>query len=490
MELVTRLVLIAVIFVAATMASGSGTGGGALFIPGYVVSLRDVHKAVPLSKVTIFGGCVVSVLINIRRRHPKSNAPVIAYELAAIMEPFTLLGSIIGVLLNILMTDLQILACLVLTLSFTCYKTLRKGLQQRAEETRLLSELRRRKSSADASVGGGDPGVQQGVLAASEGREGRSELEQLLPAADKNCSSDAAGGEAEQQLPLDAFAARPLARGDTTFFSSSDRLLDLQEAAAVVPQEPLEGKVQHTCGTCQVSVVYLVLDSLVNVVLLVLAGGPVAVICGSQMQQACIYFLLALHVLGTFLFARWLIRRQAQLVAMGYKVRDVSEGGLGWLTPVTSFVYPVLSLVAGILAGAVGIGGGLVKGPLLLEIGLSPLAAVSTANFMIFFTSSANTLQYAILGRLEWVDSVCFFSTAFVAGAVGLSCVYHFMKTTHRQSYLTFLLSFVTAASLLCMVGSFVHTHYFADHSNFKPLTLQDACQQQHLSRRLLFAHY
>ncbi|KAL8436555.1 hypothetical protein ACSSS7_001633 [Eimeria intestinalis] len=485
MEVLARLVLIAVIFVAATLASGAGTGGGALYIPGYVVSLRDVHKAVPLSKVTIFGGCLVSVLINVRRRHPKSRAPIIAYELAALMEPFTLLGAVIGVLLNIVMSDFQILACLVVTLSFTCYKTFKKALAQRAEETRILAELERGVSPEEGGRGR-ESLVEQNTAASAA--LSRSELEQLLPG---GVSDAQPHGGASPLEPVASFTRAPSPDpSDTTFFSASDRLLDMQEGGAVVvpSSPPAEGE-QHWVGTCQASFVYLVVDSVVNVILLIFAGGPVALFCGSQWQQGCIYLLLSFHVLGTYLFARWLMKRKARLEAMGFKSRDLTEGGLSWLTPVTAFVYPLLSMLAGVLAGAIGIGGGLVKGPLLLEIGLSPLAAVSTANFMIFFTSSANTLQYAILGRLELADSICFFLTAFAAGAVGITCVFQFLKATHRQSYLTFLLSFVTAVSLLCMMGSFVHTHYLAGPSHLKLLTLKDACEQHRTSARLSFAH-
>ena len=505
MEIIGRIILMTVIFIAATLASGAGTGGGALYIPGYVVSLGDVHKAVPLSKATIFGGCLMSVLINIRRRHPKSNAPLINYELAAIMEPFTLLGAIIGVLLNIVMTDLQILACLVLTLSFTSYKTFRKGLAQRAEETRILQQLERQNQPYQTEEG--DSACNNwGAFG-----ESRSELQQLLPPSSTKSeyksplslakqTHEGAGG-APGGAPLETLAET----GDTTFFSASERLFGLPDAASAVALPKGEAEKAFYCGTSQMSVLYLAVDSLINVVLLVVAGGPVAVLCGSQSEQACIYLLLSVHVFGTFLFARWLIKRRRLMEqATGSSSsssssnsnsnsssssRGLEEGGLGWLTPVTAFVYPVLSMLAGVLAGAIGIGGGLIKGPLLLEIGLSPIAAVSTANFMIFFTSSANTLQYAILGRLEAVDTVCFFLTAFVAGAVGLGFVVQFMKKTHRQSYLTFLLSFVSLISLISMLCSFLHTHYFMTGSPLKVLTLQDACLQQQHAGRLLFAH-
>lgn len=526
MEIVGRLVLMAVIFVAATLASGAGTGGGALYLPGYVVSLGDVHKAVPLSKVTIFGGCLMSVLINIRRRHPKSGAPLINYELAAIMEPFTLLGAIIGVLLNVVMSDFQILACLVLTLSFTSYKTFKKGLAQRAEETRILQQLQQGNQPPPCSSDTEDVTLSSNTCSGSSwGTYGdnRSELQQLLPptkprdvggggpagaATDASFSSSPNTRASLEVLPLhgnppsvecaSGGPLKPLSETeDTTLFVSSDGLFGLQETCSVLPVSEKDVEEAFYCGTCKISVLYLAADSVVNVLLLLLAGGPVAVLCGSQQQQACIYLLLSVHVLGTFLFARWLIRRRRRMeqttgitCSSSSSSRGLEEGGLGWLTPVTAFVYPLLSMLAGVLAGAIGIGGGLVKGPLLLEIGLSPLAAVSTANFMIFFTSSANTLQYAILGRLELLDSICFFLTAFVAGAAGLGFVYQFVKKTHRQSYLTFFLSFVSVVSLASMLGSFVHTHYFLAGKGAKVLTLQDACKQQQQTGTFLLQHF
>lgn len=40
-----------------------------------------------------------------------------------------------------------------------------------------------------------------------------------------------------------------------------------------------------------------------------------------------------------------------------------------------------------------GIGGGMIKGPLMLEMGMIPQVSAATAAFMILFTSSATTAQ-------------------------------------------------------------------------------------------------
>jgi len=45
-------------------------------------------------------------------------------------------------------------------------------------------------------------------------------------------------------------------------------------------------------------------------------------------------------------------------------------------------------MLAGTLAGMLGIGGGMVINPLLLELGMKPTVVASTTGFTILFTSS------------------------------------------------------------------------------------------------------
>ncbi len=45
-------------------------------------------------------------------------------------------------------------------------------------------------------------------------------------------------------------------------------------------------------------------------------------------------------------------------------------------SPRRFFYYPVFALISGIMAGLVGIGGGLILGPLLLELGMHPIVIV------------------------------------------------------------------------------------------------------------------
>ena len=68
------------------LAAGGGTGGGALFIPIYLLIYKmNAHGAIPLSKVTIFGLAVGGYLVLSRKRHPLKDMSLIDYDLGLLM---------------------------------------------------------------------------------------------------------------------------------------------------------------------------------------------------------------------------------------------------------------------------------------------------------------------------------------------------------------------------------------------------------------------
>ena len=60
----------------------------------------------------------------------------------------------------------------------------------------------------------------------------------------------------------------------------------------------------------------------------------------------------------------------------------------------------VICFIGGIISGMLGVGGGIVMAPLMLELGLDPKTTASTSNFMLIFTSSAGVFMFVLSVRI------------------------------------------------------------------------------------------
>jgi uncharacterized membrane protein YfcA len=60
----------------------------------------------------------------------------------------------------------------------------------------------------------------------------------------------------------------------------------------------------------------------------------------------------------------------------------------------------IICFIGGIISGMLGVGGGIVMAPLMLELGLDPKTTASTSNFMLIFTSSAGVFMFILSVRI------------------------------------------------------------------------------------------
>lgn len=72
------------------IAAAGGIGGGGILVPIYILVLRFSPKyAVPLSNITIFGGAITNTILNMKKRHPLADRPLVDWDLILVMEPLT-----------------------------------------------------------------------------------------------------------------------------------------------------------------------------------------------------------------------------------------------------------------------------------------------------------------------------------------------------------------------------------------------------------------
>merc|ERR1719189_1865033 len=130
------------ILVGSMIAAGGGLGGGGVFVPIYILILGYPPKfAAALSQATIFGGSIVNLIMNLKKFHPtRTHRPLTDFSTLLIFEPMLLVGTIIGVLLNVMFPDILILILLALVLLYATNRTLRKGIRLWKKETNEMKK--------------------------------------------------------------------------------------------------------------------------------------------------------------------------------------------------------------------------------------------------------------------------------------------------------------------------------------------------------------
>ncbi|KAF0918971.1 hypothetical protein E2562_027517 [Oryza meyeriana var. granulata] len=130
-------------FLAASVSSAGGVGGGSLFLPILnLVAGLSLKGATAYSSFMVTGGAASNVLYNllcmgggVGGGRPAA-AALIDYDIALLFQPCLLLGVSIGVVCNVMFPEWLITALFALFLAFCTAKTCRAGLKIWSSESR------------------------------------------------------------------------------------------------------------------------------------------------------------------------------------------------------------------------------------------------------------------------------------------------------------------------------------------------------------------
>ncbi|CAK7356697.1 unnamed protein product [Dovyalis caffra] len=132
------------------------------------------------------------------------------------------------------------------------------------------------------------------------------------------------------------------------------------------------------------------------------------------------------------------------------QIASKGEATNNW--PVHKLVfYCFIGVVAGIVGGMLGLGGGFILGPLFLEMGIPPQVSTATSSFAMMFSASMSVVEYYLLKRFPVPYALYFFAVTTIAAVVGQHVVRKLISILGRASLIIFILAltiFVSAISL------------------------------------------
>ncbi|KAG2382157.1 hypothetical protein C9374_005359 [Naegleria lovaniensis] len=420
-------------FLGSVLASVAGIGGGGVIVPLLEAAGQfPPQLAVPISKTMIFGAAISNFIALSLKRHPHADRPLINYDVTLLLQPMSLIGVLVGVLFNTMFPAwlMVLLSAIILTI-MTITTTIRAVQMWKSESASRSNHLSNHPSSSDAHY---------------------TQINE----------TESPQSDSESETTFDRPKNSTPQPGNSNILETS--LLD-EDQLEKIEQEKIEQEekqryarklIHEEKGTPFMKLFILVLCWIIVFALTIMRGGHGApsvlqIPYCSPWYWVLFSLMFPIMIFITILVAVYLLKKHQErqaLVGSGYKF---VQGDIRY-TLWTVSAYPFFAGFSGLVAGLLGVGGGMIKGPLLLALGVDPLVASATASFMILFTASISSIQFVILGTLPLDYGLWFFVFGLLAGMVG-QILLHFVFAKKRKSLVVFCVALIIFISTLCMTG-------------------------------------
>jgi len=411
----------ALIFFAGALAGASGVGGGAIYVPLFIILFGLVYEAIPLSKAAVCGAAIAFFVFNIAMPVPKvtRHANRFAYDAIMVMEPATLLGTVFGVLASRMCPYWLITIMMASLLGLSARKTFQKGNKLWEKETEKGSNR--------------SQGNHEGNIVPEP-----SERDRLL------------------QI-----------NGTNSFGRQNSSDLDLRYEAVIADigysWQWLGWRCTFTVGLCFLSVLLAAMFADDKIM-----PSYTRVDCGSLGFWMMILGNSVICGIITIANVRYLI---AHAPALKYQT------AVQW-NHKTGIRYSVLCLVAGFASALCGIGGSTIKGPILLEMGLHPTLSKATSQVMLLSTVTSSAFQFYLSGEMPLYFGISFFILGAFSGFTGKFMVDKYIEWNGRQSTIIFLLGWyiIVAALIMTCLGLIIVLGQVTPTVNWAQLGFRGVC--------------
>jgi uncharacterized membrane protein YfcA len=463
------------------LAVSSGVGGGLFWVPLFTALMQfSVKSAAALSQSCVAGGCLGGTLYSIMQRNPIFDSrPMIDYSLTLVLMPALVLGINIGVMLNYILPALIISSILLVLLLLISFRTLQQGIKMIRAERKIKKKSTQRVSVDASSIDvveqapspiSSESGMDTTLNGCSSGNNSPVTVM-------KDSDRSSFEGSLEERFSVtDRNAVMAVDTQQTAFHGK------LRSASRAISR-----KVTRVIGRIQKPLI----PWIYFLEIIAIAGVFLGLQIGKSFYHKCSWEVwtmfgvqVALMIACSAIFI-WFHEHEAPIkhshhtaqIALSNEEREDEEGEEeddDWKPSKLALIW-LLTLILGTLSGTVGLGGGVLMSPLLLELHVHPQTAAATSTFMTLFASTTATVSFGLDDRLNLQYMALYAPLCCVGGFFGvfiLTGLIRKYKFTSVVSLMVGTLVFVSAILLIC----FALRESIEDIVNGQPLEVEDLC--------------
>ena len=190
-----------------------------------------------------------------------------------------------------------------------------------------------------------------------------------------------------------------------------------------------------------------------------------------------LYTLQAILLLGASAFFVRLAYRDQQNIAGGSvmaSVQQYQQQQTQW-SHATLMRASAVGVCGGALAAILGMGGGVVMGPLLLTLQVHPLATAATSTVMILFSSSAAMLSFAVNGDINAQYAYIYGPCNFLSSLAGVFIIGRIVRKNGKSFVVVMLLACIMATGAMAS-AVFAGQESVHDYRSGTNLTFSSMC--------------
>ena len=435
------------------VANAGGLGGGAVIVPVYMFQFNYVpFEAIPQSKATILAGAIMNVILIINRRQKDNeNVFMINYGLAGACIPLLLGGTMIGVMLTKILPPIIVVIQQSIYLMYSGWKMFQKARSETKKEN-LIRQKQLEKEN--------DPQV------------GKSLIDETQDA-----------NQDEQENVEGTVQNREKKNENTVQNEQKNESVDKKSLVSVKSEKPaMRAKFCSLFKYVYQDVLFSVLAYLtIQMVAFFRGGDGMKSVVGLEFCSGGAWGLFVLAQLMCVACSLGSVyrNRKVQLDPNTSEIQEKNEDEMTNNNEIksetngqnvnksnsqaesmttqqaaeqklfdekkeklrcnlTSQLFA--SYGAGIGAGTLGIGGGMIMNPIFLSMGVPTEIAACVAGFSVLFTSSSTTSQFAIAGAIDMTQAFIFLIFSSVGSLIGNCIILRAVDKYKRPSILIWIL--------------------------------------------------
>jgi uncharacterized membrane protein YfcA len=463
-------IAIPIYLVMSMLAISSGVGGGLFWVPLFTALLQfSVKSAAALSQSCVAGGCLGGTLFSLMQKHPHDNTrPVIDYSLALVLMPALVQGISFGVMLNYIIPSLILSCLLIFVLLLISVRTLHQGFK-------MLQAERRVRKAKKADVDRTEEPEPSRASPFSDGSDSISSRQSPVGVV--------RSGECSKMIKPDLLADKlnEAEKGTSTPSKIYRGSLKLIKATSMHIHRHTSRRVVRVIGKIQKPLIPWLPFSENLIIFAAFLGLQIgkSFFSNCSWQTWTMFGVQILLMVSSSVYFIWLQDHPAPL-KHSHPTHDESSSeededeDQEWKPSRLALIW-TFTLLLGVLAGMVGLGGGVMMSPLLLELRVHPQTAAATSTFITLFASTTAAVSFGLADRLNLQYMALFAPICLLGGFLGVFILTGLIKKYKCTSLVSVMVGFLVLLSAVLVIA-FALRENVEDLINGEPLVVEDYC--------------